>query len=182
MMFETRSHTLGVAAIGFGIAGATVYVLMAGITLAHIETVSGQVPLDLRPSGYDLEDVAVLFDGLGEDGRRYYLTCQLPLDTLYPALLALTLVCTIGWFRQRLPNNKLASIAVAASIGTAFFDYCENLGITSMILRWPNLSEHVVRLTSTASIAKSGLTMLALLLVAVLIAKWIRKPKTDLHL
>lgn len=181
MMFKPGPRRLGAAAIGFGLAGATVYMLMAGITLAHIEAVSGQVPLDLRPFGYTLQEVAELFNGLGEDGLGYYLTRQLPLDTLYPALLALTLVCTILWLGLRLPNRKLVRVGVALSVGAAVFDYCENLGITAMILSWPNLSERLVHLTSAASTVKSGLTVSALLLLVLIVVIWMRQLKADRH-
>ncbi|PJI84569.1 hypothetical protein BC777_3630 [Yoonia maricola] len=180
-MLKSRFQFFGTAAIGFGLAAGTVYLLMARITLAHIETVSGQVPLDLRPSGYTFHDVAELFNGLGEDGLRYYLTRQLPLDTLYPALLALTMVCTMCWFGQRLPNSKLVRTGIALSIGTAVFDYCENLGIAVMIISWPNLSETLVRLFSVASIAKSGLTVLALVLLFLIALRWIRQRKADVQ-
>ena len=41
----------GTAAIVFGLAGAAVYLFMVGITLAHIEAISGHLPLDMRPFG-----------------------------------------------------------------------------------------------------------------------------------
>jgi hypothetical protein len=43
---------------------------------------------------------AEIHGALGEDGRRYYLTRQLPLDAVYPGLLALTLVYTILFLRD----------------------------------------------------------------------------------
>lgn len=180
-MFRTQRTRLGAIAIGFGLAGATVYILMAGVTLAHIEAVSGLAPLDLRPSGYNSQEVAALFNRLGEDGRRYYLTRQLPLDTLYPALLALTLVYTIRWIGLRISNTKLVRIGIILSVGAALFDYCENLGIAIMILSWPSLSELLVRLTSTASITKSVLTVAALLLLILMVIIWIRQPKAKLR-
>ncbi len=178
-MIKLWPKHLGLAAIGFGLAGATVYMLMIGVTLAHIEAVSGQVPLDLRPLGYNSEEVADLFSGLGEDGRHYYLSRQLPLDTLYPALLALTLACTMRWLGLSLPSSKIIRIGIATSVGAALFDYCENLGIMAMILSWPNLSEFLVHLTSAASVAKSVLTILALLLLVLIGATWALQPKSS---
>ncbi|WP_108862472.1 hypothetical protein [Ruegeria sp. Alg231-54] len=77
---------------------ASVYFALVRITLVHLEFVSGQTPFDMRSFGYDPADAAELLGGLGMDGRKYYLTLQIPLDTLYPSLLALTLSSTICWF------------------------------------------------------------------------------------
>jgi len=169
------------AAIAFGLAGATIYVLMINVTLAHIEALSDQVPFDMRPFGYDPHEAAQLLDALGEVGRTYYLTRQIPLDTVYPALLAMTLVSAICWFGLRLPNSKLVLAGITFSLGAALFDYTENLGIVVMILSWPDLSHAVVYATSVASITKSCLTTAAALITLFLGIKWMRRPKADLH-
>jgi hypothetical protein len=63
------------------------------------------------PMGYDESYARHLLDRLGEQGRRYYLTRQIPLDAIYPALLAIWLIAlwryladkvglTAGWVRQ----------------------------------------------------------------------------------
>jgi hypothetical protein len=163
----------GLAAIGFGMAGAAVYLLMINVTLAQLEAFSGHIPFDMRPLGYGPQEVATILDALGEDGRMYYLTHQLPLDTVYPALLALMLVSAICWFRRGLPESKLARIGVYASVGAALFDYAENLGIAAMIVSWPNLPDYLVNATSAASVAKSGATTFAVLFVLMMGAGWV---------
>ena len=80
----------GKIAIGAALLAASVYFTMVSVTLAHLAAVSGQMPFDMRPFGYGPIDAAMLLDALGADGREYYLSFQIPLDTLYPALLALT--------------------------------------------------------------------------------------------
>ena len=169
------------AAIIFGLAGVAIYALMINVTLAHIEALAGQAPFDMRPFGYGPQDAAQLLDALGEEGRTYYLTRQIPLDTIYPALLAMTLVSAICWFGMRLPNRKLVLAGIAFSVGAAFFDYAENLGVAVMILSWPDLSHALVYATSAASIAKSCLTTAAILTALFLGANWMRQPKADLH-
>lgn len=170
MIIRFWSKHPGKAAIAFGLAGAAVYFLMIGTTLAHISAVSGALPLDMRPFGYTPQDVTQLFNALEEDGRRYYLNRQLPLDTVYPALLALTLVAAIRWFDQRLSYTRISWLGIAASLGAAVFDYVENLGIAAMILRWPDLPASLVHATSTASILKSLLTTSAVSLLLLLSA------------
>ncbi|WP_136439525.1 hypothetical protein [Pacificoceanicola onchidii] len=181
------SHTLlsryiGFAAVGCGLIATVIYVLMISVTLAHIEAVSGQVPFDMRPLGYGPADATTLFEALGAEGRAYYLGYQIPLDTLYPATLALTLITTLLWVRQRIPESKLVRYGIALSASSALFDYIENLGIVAMIWNWPSISVPLVYAASTATIAKSAITTLAVLVVLLSGVIWTRQPKADLRL
>ena len=171
------ARNLGLAAVGFGWAAATVYYLMITVTLSHLVALSGHVPFDMRPLGYGQQDAAALLEGLGAEGRSYYLTHQIPLDTAYPTLLALTLVATICWFGRRIPKSRLVRIGVALSIGSALFDYVENLGIIAMIWSWPDVSAPLVYAVSTATIVKSALTTFAVLLTLCIGFVWMRQPK-----
>jgi len=170
---------LGLAAICFGGLGALIYGLMITVTLAHIEAVSGQVPFDMRPMGYSPQDAAALLEGLGTEGRKYYLTHQTPLDTVYPALLALTLVTLMRWLGQNIPAIRLVQFGIILSVGAALCDYIENLGITVMILSWPDLSAPLVYASNIATLAKSGLTtvavMMAILIGVYAIAQRVRR-------
>ncbi|MEH6737369.1 MAG: hypothetical protein V7695_02335 [Sulfitobacter sp.] len=118
--------------------------LMINVTLAHIEALSGQAPFDMRPLSCGPQQVAQLLDALREEGRRHYLSRLIPIDILYPALLSITLASEIIWFGSRLSNIKVVRTGIVFSVGAALFDYTENLGITAMILSWPNLSSSLV--------------------------------------
>jgi hypothetical protein len=161
------------------LAGAAVYMLMINVTLAHLEAVSGMVPFDMRPLGYDPQVAARLLDALGAAGRNDYITRQIPLDTVYPALLAMTLFSTIAWLKPDLQFRKTGRVGIACAIGAALFDYAENLGIAAMILNWPNVADGLVYATSGASIAKSGLTtgavVITLALGAIRMARFARE-------
>ena len=154
----------GKVAVVSGLISASIYFLMINVTLAHIEAVSGHVPFDMRPFGYGSIEASKILKSLGEEGRAYYLSHQIALDTLYPALLALTLIATICWFGKRMPNRNLVRFGIALSVGSALFDYFENLGVAAMIWNWPEVSIPLVYATSTATILKSALTTLAVLL------------------
>lgn len=177
MIDRIWARHLGLAAVGSGLAAATVYYLMIAVTLPHLEALSGHVPFDMRPLGYGPQDAARLLEGLGAEGRSYYLTRQIPFDTAYPALLALTLAATICWFGRRIPKNRLVRIAVALSVSSALFDYAENLGIIAMIWSWPDVSDLLVYAVSAATIVKSTLTTLAVLLTLCIGFVWMRQPK-----
>ncbi len=175
------SKHIGMIAVGSGLLAVSVYLSMINVTLAHLESVSGHAPFDMRPFGYSPADAATILDTLGVDGREYYLRHQIPRDTLYPALLALTLTATICWFGQRMPNSTLVRHGVALSVGSAVFDYIENLSIMAMIWRWPDVSAPLVYAASTATIIKSVITTLAVLLVFLIGFIWSRWPKVGLR-
>jgi hypothetical protein len=164
MMNRNLSKHIGKVAVGSGLISASIYLLMINVTLAHIEAVSGHVPFDMRPFGYGSTEAATLLQALGVEGRAYYLSHQIALDTLYPFMLTLTLIATICWLGQRMPNRKLIRFGIALSVGSALFDYIENLGIAAMIWSWPEIFVPLAYATSSATILKSASTTLAVLL------------------
>jgi hypothetical protein len=177
MTIRNGSQRYGFGAVAFGLAGFAIYMVVINVTLAEIEAVSGQTPFDMRPFGYGPQEAMQLLDALGEEGRRYYVRRQIPLDTIYPALLAATLISAIGWLRLRLPRSKLIRAGVVCSVGAAVFDYVENLGVVVMILSWSNVPHPLVYATSLASIAKSGTTVVAVSTTLLLGAIWLRRSK-----
>lgn len=177
MMTRILMRHAGKAAVGFAIAGATLYMVMVRGTLAHLEMLSGMAPLDMRPLGYSPAQVVDLFEKLGEQGRFYYLTRQIPLDMMYPALLGLTLSCAICWLGRGLANRKLVRMGIAVSFVAAAFDYCENIGIVLLLLNWPSVSDLLVFVTSGASVAKAGFTTSAVFLLGLLAVLCVKLPR-----
>ena len=175
------SKHIGKVAVGSGLIGASIYLLMINVTLAHIEAASGHVPFDMRPFGYSSTEAARLLEALGVEGRAYYLSYQIALDTLYPAMLALTLIATNCWFGRCMPNRKLVHFVIALSVGSALFDYLENLGIAAMIWNWPEVPVPLVYATSTATILKSVLTTVAVLLTLLVGFNWTRLSEADVR-
>jgi hypothetical protein len=159
----------------FGLAAAGFYLVMIFVTLTHIETLSGLRPFDMRPGGYSAELANSLINDLGPSGRRYYLTRQIPLDTVYPALMALTFVSLLKWLGSRGVSPKLVRVGIGVSIAAAIADYLENAGICLMILSWPEIPANIVLAASIASIVKSGLTTAAFLIVLFGVGVWAYK-------
>lgn len=179
---DTRRN--GLRALIFGAAAAVLYLIMVRGTLAHLGAMTGMVPFDLRPAGYTAEEARGLLDALGEDGRRYYLTRQIPLDLFYPGLLAISLISALRWVAARVPLRLLTGLGIALSLGAALADYLENVGVALMLLRWPDLPRALVESANLATLSKTLLTSLA---VAVVIAAlvtlailqgraWLRRP------
>ena len=138
----------------------SVYLGMVFGTLSELERIAGARPFDLRPTGYSLDDAAALIASLGEDGRHLYLWRQIPLDTFYPALLALWSAGAICWFARPLrpaPKRLFQTVASLAFVA-ALFDYLENTLIVWMLNTAPDLSPTLVGMASLATLAKSGFT------------------------
>jgi hypothetical protein len=150
-----------------GAAALAVYLAMVLGTLAQLQALSGLAPFDMRPGGYDLAEARALLEALGPGGRRFYLVAQIPLDALYPALMALTLSAALRWAGAR---GGLLAAGTCAAWGAAAADYGENAGIVAMILSWPETSVVLVGLSSLLSVAKAVLTTVAMLLLLCAIA------------
>jgi hypothetical protein len=171
MLISIHSTYPGRAAVALGFFGAGLYLAMTGITLAQIEAVSGQAPFDMRPFGYGPAEAADLLSALGSQGRTYYLTRQIPLDTVYPAILALTLIAAAAWARHGASGDWQTRVGALLAIAAATFDYCENLGIVAMILSWSDLPDGLVHAASAATVAKSAATTAAVSILFLAVAR-----------
>ena len=104
-------------------------------TLAHLsEMAEGAEPFDLRPLGYGIGDARNLLHLLGEEGRAYYASAQLALDSIYPATYAFSRVLVLWWltmpWRIAMPRPwRLAMLVLPLS--AAGFDYYENARIAA---------------------------------------------------
>jgi len=155
----------GTAAILFGLGALIIYTVMVLGTLTHLSDLAMMQPFDLRPTGYSQADAASLLDALGQTGRQYYLTRQIPLDTLYPALLALTLISALRWRAANFGPTLMTGIGGTVAILAAAFDYLENLGIVFMLLAGAGSHPTLIFAASMATILKSALTSVAILAV-----------------
>lgn len=144
-------------------AALAIYLVMVLGTLAQIEMIAGARPFDMRPLGYSHQYAVELIGALGEEGRALYLLRQIPLDMVYPALLALASSFTLVWLAQYLPKGAgfYRFVALLAFVA-ALFDYAENLLIVWMLNAGPDLPIWLVNVASLASVAKSITTTLVL--------------------
>lgn len=174
-----RSWTISsgwIAAIA-GLMALAIYLTMILFTLPHIEAITGLRPFDMRPLGYSPADAATLLEALGPEGRAYYLGQQIPLDMLYPGLLAVTLVATGRWFGQKMPGSGLQRWGAAFAVVAALCDYAENLGIIAMVTTSPQVPATLIYASSTATVAKSALTTLAVMAVVVSGTRWVLRTR-----
>jgi len=140
-------------------AAMLIYCLMVFGSLADIEQITGVRAFDMRPSGYGFADALSLLSALGEEGLRVYLTVQIPLDTVYPALLAVSSASSLYWLSQSFgPTARWYRAAAVVAYLAAFADYAENGLIVWMLNAGLGAPETLVTAASLATVSKSILS------------------------
>lgn len=153
----------------FWCAAMLVYSLMIFGSLADIERITGVKAFDMRPIGYSYTDALALISALGEEGRRAYLTLQIPLDMVYPALLAISSASSLYWLSQSFGSTARWYRAVAAiAYLAAIADYAENGLIVWMLKAGLGVPQALVSAASLTTVSKSILSTIvfATLLIA----------------
>ncbi|MGR3813803.1 MAG: hypothetical protein ACU0AU_06910 [Cognatishimia activa] len=158
----------------FWCAAVLVYCLMVFGSLADIESITGVRAFDMRPTGYSYADALALISALGEEGRRVYLTMQIPLDTVYPALLAISSAGSLYWLSQAFSSSarwyrSAATVAYLAAIA----DYAENGLIVWMLSAGFGVSEAMVAAASFASVSKSILSTVVFTALLIALAEFV---------
>lgn len=151
------------------IAAMAVYAYMVFVSIPSVMAFEGNLRLlDMKPLGYDMDYVRLLFHSLGTEGRQVYLTGQLPIDMIYPALFALSGCFLLAFLFKRVSPSKpgLFGLTVIPLLA-GLTDYAENIGIITMLRSFPDLSPGIVQITSALTIGKSSLTMLFWLIMMV---------------
>lgn len=158
------------------------YLVMLNITLPAISDQAGGLEaFDLRPIGYSYADAQAFLTALTPQGADFYLSVQHLLDSIYPALLAITLFFAIVMISpKRLGGWRwiIALIAIPGSI----FDYLENAAVSGMIAVGPGgITEAEVARASLWTLLKSGFTTVALVVLLIMLATWVfgRGSKVD---
>ena len=157
----------------FWCAAMLVYSLMVFGSLADIERIAGIRAFDMRPTGYSFADALALISALGEEGRRLYLTVQIPLDTVYPALLAISSASTLCWLSQSFGSTARWYRAVAAVAHiAAIADYAENGLIVWMLKAGLDVPQSLVSAASLATLSKSVLSTVVFTTLLIALAEF----------
>lgn len=134
-----------------------IYFIMILYTIPSLMNYAGGMKiLDMIPTGYKPEYVKSLLEQLGPIGRDYYLFTQLPLDMIYPLLFGVTYSLLLIYLFNKIFNlsSKIQLLALIPMLA-GLFDYFENLGIITMLIRYPIFSENIAEITNVFSIMKS---------------------------
>lgn len=152
-----------------------VYVVIVGWSLPRIATgAGGLMPFDLRPGGYSFDAARTFLGALDRQTTDFYLDVQQRIDTVYPALLALTLATGIWALTRRAPLWLRLAAVVLCVLG-AGFDWLENLRVAALLRAGPEaVTQQMVAAASRATVLKSAASALAMtaLLAALVLCGW----------
>jgi hypothetical protein len=145
----------------------------------RIETLSGDVgAMDLLivyTPGKAYEMIAAY----GQQGRRYYTTIALTLDTIFPLLLTLTFSSILASvFHRTFSREGVVQRAVLVPLAAMTADLMENMGIVTMLLSYPRKLPAVALLASAFSTVKwTGIAAESVLVVVGVVASLIQRVR-----
>jgi hypothetical protein len=157
-----------------------VYACMMLITIPKVMKFSGGMKiLDLMPTGYSSQYVNSLLGTLGDKGKDAYLYDQIPIDMGYPFLFAISSCLLLAYILNKLGKlDGWMFYLCLIPILSGFFDYCENIGIITMLNSFPRNSNLLTEVTSLLTVLKSiGTTVYFIILIFSLIGLGIKKWK-----
>ena len=98
---------------------------------------------------------------------------QIPLDTVYPALLAISSASSLFWLSQSFGSTARWYRAIAAvAYLAAIADYAENGLIVWMLNAGPSVPEALVTAASLASVSKSILSTVVFTTLLIALAEF----------
>ncbi|MFZ4463411.1 MAG: hypothetical protein ACOYN5_06165 [Bacteroidales bacterium] len=164
----------GRKALFFFVIAGMLYTFMLIVTIPEVMLFSdGMKILDMMPTGYDAAYVKQLFETLGTEGRQLYLTHQLPVDMVFPFFSAIGFSLVMAWILKKLGKlNSLWFILCYLPFFAGAFDYLENFGIISLLIRYPSLSVTFIRIINVFSVLKSSMTTIYSVGFLILLVWW----------
>jgi len=176
--FPRTAHVVVALIVSFALWGVMVF-----WTLAYLRRVAGGLePFDLRPFGYTPEEARALLFALSNVGRTYYADVQLPLDTAFPALYALSRGLLLFWVTAPgrtavRPFPLPARLALLLlPLATSWFDYFENEDIAAMLAAGPQAGDELIERASFWTRAKSLAALatesMCVVLAAIAFVRW----------
>lgn len=150
--------------------------------LAYLERLaSGLMPFDIRPRGYSYAEARAFLEAIGQQGRRYYASPELVIDTFYPPLYAVSRGLALWWLtmpgrvREDPVLLKMRYALIAVPVLMASLDLFENGCIAMMLWTWPDLSHGLVEVSSLATQVKIIAGVLTEVLMGVLAVIWLMR-------
>jgi hypothetical protein len=154
--------------------------------LAHLTHLAGGLtPFDIRPKGYSYAEARAFLEAIGEQGRGYYASPELVIDTLYLPLYAVSRGLALWWLtmpgrvREAPLPLKVRYALIAAPILMATLDLVENGCIAVMLWTWPDLSDGLVEVSSLATRVKIMAGVLTEALMGALAVLWMMRWVTQ---
>lgn len=146
-----------------------IYAIMLAITIPKVMSFAdGMKLLDMMPTGYNSEYVNSLLSALGAAGRNAYLFNQLPVDMIYPFLFGITYSLLLAYIFNKLQKlDSFLFYLCFIPIFSGLFDYCENIGIITMLNNYPDNSNLLTQTTNVFSVLKSSFTTIYFIILTI---------------
>jgi hypothetical protein len=162
--------TLRVLLVACAVAMVAVAATMLGWSVPRIVALGGGQPFDVRFFGYGHREAVDFLTALGSDGRAFYDTVQLRLDTAFPILyfvsLSWLLASILGWAGVGAPLRIVVAIVIVG-IPTVL-DFAENASIREMLRLSPDaVGADLVARTSWYSTRKWSMAAIGLTIAGV---------------
>lgn len=117
------------------------------------------------------DDVYAVLDTLGDAGRAFDLSYIVPLDLVFPATYMLFLSVGISWTLARwLHRDSQWFLLNLAPLVAGIADYCENAGVITLLLTYPERLDPVAWYTSIMYIVKFGFSTVSFLTLFTVLA------------
>ena len=112
-----------------------VYGTILGYSIPLVLSYSPEsILFDMSPAGYSYAEAIELLKSLGSDGRKAYLTIQIPIDLVYPGMFAVSYALMITWnFKQGLLQHSRVYLLAFVPVFAGLYDYLENACIVAML-------------------------------------------------
>lgn len=146
-----------------------IYAIMLTITIPKVMSFSGGMKLlDMMPTGYNSEYVNSLLSALGATGRDAYLFNQIPVDMIYPFLFGTTYCLLLAYIFHKLQKlDSFLFYLCFIPLFSGLFDYCENIGIITMLNNYPDNSSLLTQTTNVFSVLKSSFTIIYFIILTI---------------
>lgn len=125
---------------------------------------AGLVIFDSRLAGYTLQDAQVFIAALSEAQLAVYLGLFRWLDTLFPVLLAVSLIGAI-WLNTHAEPRRMRTAALLGPLLYLVFDLLENAQVAQVLRAGSDLAAPLVDTAATYTQAKWMCLALSLLVV-----------------
>jgi hypothetical protein len=178
--FPRTAHVIVALIVSFVVFGVMMF-----WSVPYLRHVAGGLePFDGRVFGYTVEEARALLTALSDIGRNFYADVQLQIDTVFPAIYALSRMLLLLWLTA--PGRLAAHVPLAIRIAllvppilTAWFDYFENNAIAAMLVAGPQVSADLAARASFWTQTKWVAALLTeascVILLAAVFVRWMRR-------
>lgn len=127
--------------------------------------------------GYSVAEAHAMITALGEEGRSFYLTKIIPLDFPFPFTYML---CYAGWIALLIKHIAPLSAARFLTLLPFFamlFDWLENVGIISILSKYPNTPVQAVNMASLSGMLKTLFSLSSISVIIVMLMVFIIRKR-----